>query len=48
MTADADSGTPPTCAVCGTPHVLHHKFNGGNPLWLWLPECECEDDGSSA
>jgi hypothetical protein len=35
---------PPACGWCSTPLELHRKFNHGNPIDVWLPDCECDDD----
>lgn len=38
----------PLCPICGTPEKQHHKFNNGNPIWVWLPECDCEEQAFDA
>lgn len=43
MPTNADYGAR-LCTMCRTAYVLHHKFNGGNPVDVWLPECDCIAD----
>ena len=31
------------CPDCGTLLLPHRKFNGGNPITVWLAECGCQD-----
>lgn len=35
---------PPTCPTCGTPQTLARKFNGGDPIAFYQPDCDCDDD----
>lgn len=39
---EAPVSEAPHCSGCGEQFALHHKYNGGNPVHLWLPECDCE------
>lgn len=36
------------CRDCGTPFMPRRKFNGGNPITVWLPECNCQDARNEA
>lgn len=33
------------CSECGEPYTLTRKWNGGNPIDVWLSTCDCDDAG---
>lgn len=41
---DEDDLTGRVCEMCGEPYIWTRKWNGGNPVLVELPTCDCEAD----